>query len=63
MDAIRDGHHEDAVVSQLTESSESRCRLARSCRTLPRGESFPAAFEQRFFQSYESFITNVEAAH
>jgi tetratricopeptide (TPR) repeat protein len=30
---------------------------------LARGESFAAAFEQRFFQSYESFITNVEAAH
>jgi tetratricopeptide (TPR) repeat protein len=30
---------------------------------LARGESFAAAFEQRFFQSYESFIANVEASH
>ena len=30
---------------------------------LARGESFAAAFEQRFFQTYEGFITNLEAAH
>jgi hypothetical protein len=30
---------------------------------LARGDSFAAAFEQRFFQSYESFSTNIEAAH
>jgi hypothetical protein len=28
-----------------------------------RGESFAAAFEQRFFQTYESFLTNLEATY
>jgi tetratricopeptide (TPR) repeat protein len=30
---------------------------------LARGESFGAAFEQRFFQTFDGFITNLEAAH
>ena len=30
---------------------------------LARGESFAAAFEQRFFQTYDGFITNLEASH
>jgi tetratricopeptide (TPR) repeat protein len=29
---------------------------------LARGESFAAAFEQRFFQTYDAFITNLDAA-
>jgi transposase len=28
-----------------------------------RGETFTAAFERRFFQTYESFLTNLEAAY
>jgi hypothetical protein len=30
---------------------------------LARGESFATAFEQRFFQTYDGFLTNLEAAH
>jgi transposase len=30
---------------------------------LARGESFAAAFEQRFFQTHDSFIASLEAAH
>ena len=30
---------------------------------LARGESFALAFEQRFFQTYQSFIANLEASH
>jgi tetratricopeptide (TPR) repeat protein len=37
--------------------------LGALLQDLARGETFAAAFEQRFFQSYDSFITSLEAAH
>jgi tetratricopeptide (TPR) repeat protein len=51
-----------AIVRTLLDSG-GPLALGALLQDLARGESFGAAFEQRFFQTYDSFITSVEAAY
>jgi hypothetical protein len=51
-----------AVVGTLFESG-GPLALGALLQDLARGETFAAAFERRFFQTYDSFITSLEAAY
>lgn len=51
-----------AIVRALFDAT-SPLALGALLQDLARGETFAAAFEQRFFQTYESFLTNLEAAY
>ena len=51
-----------AIVRALFEAG-GPLAIGALLQDLARGESFPTAFEQRFFQTYQGFIRNLEATH
>ena len=59
----RVAYAQSAAIVRMLFDSGGPLALGALLQDLARGETFAAAFEQRFFQTYDSFITSLEAAY
>ena len=54
---------QSAVIVRALFDAGGPLAIGALLQDLSSGQSCAAAFEQRFFQTYDGFITNLEAAH
>src|SRR5688500_6646160 len=59
----RVAYAQSAVIVRALFDAGGRLAIGALLQDLSSGQSCAAAFEQRFFQTYDGFITNLEAAH